>query len=35
MTILYYNTNVGLKFDDKIAGVGILASFLEGTLGLQ
>ena len=35
MTILYYHTHVGGGFSDKIAGVGILSSFIEGTLGLQ
>ena len=35
MTILYYHTHVGGEFSVKIAGVGILSSFIEGTIGLQ
>ena len=35
MTIIYYHFPVGSLFDDKIAGIVILSSFIQGTLGLQ
>ena len=35
MNILYFHNDVGNRFALTISTVGVLASFFEGTLGLQ